>query len=342
MTESTKNRVFIILVILFLGCCLFLYLARSVLAPFLIAAFITYLISPLVTKIQSFGYKRFVGVALVAVVLVSIFAGVLTILIPILINELESFQVNADKYYEYFLNYLDSIREKIELIFPILKRYNVSNEVIFESKDFLLYTAQQIPNSSIFSIFSIIILIPMLVFFMLLSGNKYLKSLVTLLPSNYVETILSIVYQIDAIFGRYIRGQIIEAFFVGSMSALSLGLLGVNFALLIGIIAGIANLIPYLGPIVGLTLAVAVGAVQYQTFSIVIKIVIVYAIIKFLDDNFIQPLIVGHNVNLGPVSMVFAMLAGGHVFGFLGVVFAVPVAAILKSVFVMLVKRSQT
>ncbi|MDR2818758.1 MAG: AI-2E family transporter [Endomicrobium sp.] len=344
MTESTKNRVFIILVILFLGCCLFLYLARSVLAPFLIAAFITYLISPLVTKIQSFGYKRFVGVALVAVVLVSIFAGVLTILIPILINELESFQVNADKYYEYFLNYLDSIREKIELIFPILKRYNVSNEVIFESKDFLLYTAQQIPNylTSIFSIFSIIILIPMLVFFMLLSGNKYLKSLVTLLPSNYVETILSIVYQIDAIFGRYIRGQIIEAFFVGSMSALSLGLLGVNFALLIGIIAGIANLIPYLGPIVGLTLAVAVGAVQYQTFSIVIKIVIVYAIIKFLDDNFIQPLIVGHNVNLGPVSMVFAMLAGGHVFGFLGVVFAVPVAAILKSVFVMLVKRSQT
>jgi predicted PurR-regulated permease PerM len=63
---------------------------------------------------------------------------------------------------------------------------------------------------------------------------------------------------------------------------------------------------------------------------------------KILDDNFIQPLIVGHNVNLGPVSMVFAMLAGGHVFGFLGVVFAVPVVAIFKSVFVMLVKRSQT
>ena len=157
-----------------------------------------------------------------------------------------------------------------------------------------------------------------------------------------METILSILYQIDAIFGRYIRGQIIEAFFVGSMSALSLGLLGVNFALLIGIIAGIANLIPYLGPIVGLTLAVVLGAVQYQTFAIVIKIVIVYAIIKFLDDNFIQPLIVWHNVNLGPVSMVFAMLAGGHVFGFFGIVFAVPVAAIFKSVFVMLVKRSQT
>jgi predicted PurR-regulated permease PerM len=344
MMESTKNRVFIILVILFLGCCLFLYLARSVLVPFLIAAFITYLISPLVTKIQSFGYKRFVGVALVAVVLVSIFAGVLTILIPILINELENFQFNADKYYEYFLNYLDSISEKIELIFPVLKRYNVSNAVIFESKDFLLYMAQQIPNylTSIFSIFSIIILIPMLVFFMLLSGNKCLKSLVALLPSNYVETILSILYQIDAISGRYIRGQIIEAFFVVSMSALALGLLGVNFALLIGIIAGIANLIPYLGPIVGLTLAVTVGAVQYQTFAIVIKIVIAYAIIKFLDDNFIQPLIVGHNVNLGPVSMVFAMLAGGHVFGFFGVVFAVPVAAIFKSVFVMLVKRSQT
>jgi predicted PurR-regulated permease PerM len=82
-----------------------------------------------------------------------------------------------------------------------------------------------------------------------------------------------------------------------------------------------------------------VGAVQYQTFAIVIKIAIVYAFIKFLDDNFIQPLVVGYNVNLGPISMVFAMLAGGHVFGFLGVVFAVPIAAIFKSVSIMLVKK---
>ncbi|MDR3306907.1 MAG: AI-2E family transporter [Endomicrobium sp.] len=342
MTESTKNRIFIIAIILFLGSCLFLYLARAVLAPFLIAAFITYLISPIVTRIQAFGYKRYVGVTIVAAVLVSIFAEILIIVIPILINELESFQFNADQYYEYFLNYLGAIRGKVESAFPVLKRYDISNAVISKSKDFLLYAARQIPNylANIFSVFSIMVLIPMLVFFMLLRGSKDLKSLVGLLPSNYIETVLSIVYQIDAIFGRYIRGQIIEAFFVGGMSVLSLSVFGVNFALLIGIIAGLANLIPYLGPIVGLALAVVVGVAQYQTFAIVVKIVAAYAIIKFLDDNFIQPLVVGYNVNLGPVSMVFAMLAGGHIFGFLGVVFAVPVAAIFKAVFAMLLKRS--
>jgi predicted PurR-regulated permease PerM len=341
MTESAKNRIFIIAVIVFLGSCLFLYSARAVLAPFLIAAFITYLISPLVTRIQSFGYKRYVGVMVVAALLGSIFAGILIIIIPILIKEIESFQFNADQYYGYFLNYLEMLRGKLEAAFPVLEQYDISNDVISESKNFLLYTAQQVPNylANVFSGFSIIILIPILVFFMLLNGSKYLKSLVSLLPSNYTETILSIVYKIDAIFGGYIRGQIVEAFFVGSMSALSLSILGVNFALLIGVIAGVANLVPYLGPVVGITLAVLVGAVQYQTFSIVIKIVIIYALIKLLDDNFIQPLVVGHNVNLGPVSMVFAMLAGGHVCGFLGVVFAVPVAAILKVVFIMIVKK---
>jgi predicted PurR-regulated permease PerM len=341
MTESAKNRIFIITVILFLGCCLFLYLARAVIAPFLIAAFITYLISPLVTRIQSFGCKRYVGVTIIATLLVSIFAGILIIIIPILINEIESFQFNADQYYGYFLNYLEILRGKFEIMFPVLEQYDISNAVISESKNFLVYAAQQAPNylANVFSIFSIMILIPMLVFFMLLNGSRYLKSLVSLLPSSYTETILSIVYQIDAIFGGYIRGQIVEAFFVGTMSALSLSILGVNFALLIGVIAGLANLVPYLGPVVGLTLAVVVGAVQYQTFVIVAKIIVVYTVIKFLDDNFIQPLIVGHNVNLGPVSMVFAMLAGGHVCGFLGVIFAVPVAAILKVVFIMIVRK---
>ncbi|MDR1087114.1 MAG: AI-2E family transporter [Endomicrobium sp.] len=341
MSESTKNRIFVILILLFLGSCLFLYLARAILAPFLIAAFITYLISPLVTHVQSFGYKRIIGVVIVSIILISIFAGVLIILVPILINEIESFQFNADQYYEPISNYVSAVRLKLETSFPILQKFDIPNVVISESKDFILYRIEQIPNylMSMFSIFTIIVLIPMIVFFMLLGGGKSLKSLLGLFPPNYVEMVLSIVYRVDSIFGRYVRGQLIEAFFVGSMSALSLSILNVNFALLIGTIAGIANLIPYLGPIVGLTLAVGVGAVQYQTFAIVIKIAIVYAFIKFLDDNFIQPLVVGYNVNLGPVSMVFAMLAGGHVFGFLGVVFAVPIAAIFKSVSIMLVKK---
>jgi predicted PurR-regulated permease PerM len=341
MTESTKSRVFIITVILFLGCCLFLYSVRAIFAPFLVAAFIAYLISPFVTRIQSFGYRRYVGVVTAVAVLVSILAGILIIVIPILIKELEKFQFNADHYYLYFLNYLEVMWGKVEAAFPILEQYDVSNAVISESKDFLVHVSQKIPNylANVFSVFSIMFLIPMLVFSMLLRGDKDLKSLVSLLPSNYTETILSIVYQIDAIFGGYIRGQIVEAFFVGIMSSLALSLLGVNFALIIGVIAGIANLVPCLGPAVGLSLAVIVGAVQYQTLAIVVKIVVVYAVIKVLDDNFIQPLVVGYNVKLGSISMVFAMLAGGNIFGFLGVIFAVPVAAIFKAIFIMIVKK---
>jgi predicted PurR-regulated permease PerM len=174
---------------------------------------------------------------------------------------------------------------------------------------------------------------------MLLGANKSINAVAAFFPASYIETVLSIIYEMDAVLGRFIRGWLTEAFFVGIMSIIFLKILGVNFALVIGIVAGIANMIPYIGPFIGLVLALVVGVVQFQTFAIVVKIVIAYAVIQFLDNNFVQPLVIGRNVNLGPVTMVFAMLAGGQFFGFLGVIFAVPVTAITKTVFIMLVQK---
>jgi predicted PurR-regulated permease PerM len=139
--------------------------------------------------------------------------------------------------------------------------------------------------------------------------------------------------------GRYIRGQLVEAFFVGVMSVIFLSAFKINFALIISIVSGISNIIPYLGPFVGLVLALVVGLIQFQTFTIAIKIIIAYAIVQFLDNNFVQPLVVGHNVNLGPVMIVFAILAGGQIFGFLGAIFAVPMIAILKTVLITLIQK---
>jgi predicted PurR-regulated permease PerM len=192
---------------------------------------------------------------------------------------------------------------------------------------------------SIFSISSIIILIPMLVIFMLLSGNKSINETINFFPSKYIETMLSVIYEIDSILGRFIRGQLIEAAFVGVMSIVCLHLLGINFSLTIGIITGFMNMIPCLGPFVGLFLALIVGVIQFQTAAIAVKIIILYAVIQFLDNSFVQPFVIGHSVNLGLVLILFIMLAGGQIFGFLGVVFAVPVTAILKTVFIMLINK---
>ncbi|MCL2144610.1 MAG: AI-2E family transporter [Endomicrobia bacterium] len=326
---------------LFLAGCLFLYFARGILAPFLIAAFITYLLSPLAVKIQSYGYRRWVSVVIMAAVFILIMTALVAVFIPILLDEIDKFGVNFPSYYEYVLNYAEAAKNKLETLIPILKEYRIYDAAAEKVYAFVTSEAQKVPQylMSIFSMFSIIVLIPMLVFFMLLGGTRPIRTIVELVPSSYVETILSILYEMDSVLGRFIRGQLIEAVFVGTMSVIALSIFGVNFALIIGIVAGLANLIPYFGPFVGLMLASIVGLVQFQDIFILVKIIPSFLVIQFLDNNALQPLVVGQNLNLSPVTMIFAMLAGAQVFGFLGIIFAVPVMAIIKTIFFMLVKK---
>ncbi|MDR0820410.1 MAG: AI-2E family transporter [Endomicrobium sp.] len=341
VAESSKNKVFIVMVMIFLVVCLFLYFARAILMPFLIAAFVAYLIFPLVLKIQSYGYRRWVGVAVIAVILAAVLAAFLIIFIPLLISEIEKFKVNYSDYYKCFSDYLDILRRKVEIAIPVIKSYNISDIIIERTRDFILSEVQKIPAylMSVFSVFSIIVLIPMLVLFMLLGADKSINAALNFLPSKYIETLFSVIYKMDAILGKFIRGQIIEVFFVGGMSVIFLSAFGVNFALIIGIIAGFANMIPYLGPLVGLVLALTVGIIQFQTFAVAVKIVVVYAAIQFLDNNLVQPFVIGYNLNLGPVAMIFAILAGGQIFGLLGMVFAIPVMAVFKTIFIMLIQK---
>jgi predicted PurR-regulated permease PerM len=326
---------------LFLAGCLFLYFARSILTPFILAAFFSYLLSPLVAKIQVYGYRRWVAVALFAVIFIIAAAIALSLIIPALADEVEKLTVNWNTYYNYVYSYVIKLKEKIEFTFPIIEEYKLSETAIMKINSFLTSEAQKVPQYAIniFSLFSVIVLIPLLVLFMLVGGGKGVKTIVEFVPSRYVETFLSVIYEIDSVLGKFIRGQLVEATFVGSLSCIFLLILGVNYALLIGVTAGIANMIPYMGPAIGLTLASVVALVQFQSAAILIKIIPAFLIIQFLDNNLVQPFVVGQNVDLGPVTMIFAMLAGAQVFGFLGIVFAVPVAAIIKTIFFMLVQK---
>ena len=341
MTESSKNRIFVIGIMLFLALCLFLYFARKILAPFVVAAFLSYLLSPLVVKIQSYGYKRWVGVAIIAFVIVVVLAAVSVIFIPLIVEEINNLHVTIPTYYEYISNYAGIIKNRLYAAFPIIKDFRIADLAVEQIRNIAVYEAQRIPQymMSFFSIFSVIILIPMILVFMLLGGNRAINTLVELVPSSSVETILSVIYEMDSVLGKFIRAQLIEASFVGVMSVIALSAFNVNFAILIGITAGVANLIPYAGPIMGVLLASTVALIQFQSITILFKIIPAFAVIKFLDDNVVQPFVVGHNVDLSPVTMMFVMPAGAQVFGFLGVVFAVPVTAIIKTIFFMLVKK---
>ncbi|MDR3071612.1 MAG: AI-2E family transporter [Endomicrobium sp.] len=335
--ELAKNRIFLAAVVVFVVICSFLYLARDIVAPFLIAAFVSHLIYPFIATIQSYGYKRWVGVVILAIVAVVVLAAALIIFIPSLISEFEKFKIGVSDYCEYFSNYVNTTKTKLEVTVPVIKHYDILGIIITKIRDFIFAGAQQIPAyvMNIFSIFSSIVLIMMLILFMLLGGSRNLNAIVSFFPASYTEAVLSIIYEIDSVLRRFIIGQLIETSFVGIMSWISLSIIGVNFALIIGLV----NMIPYFGPFLGLVLATIIGVIQFQTFTIVIKIVISYVIIRLLDSNFVQPLAIARNLNLGPVTMAFAVLAGWRIFGLLGGVVAIPVMAIFRTIFMMLVQR---
>jgi len=133
-------------VMVFLGVCLFLYVARAILAPFLLAAFLTYLLSPLVLKIQSRGYRRWVAVAVIAVSLIAFLVFLLAIIIPRLIDETERFKANLPAYYAYISNLANTVRGKIEAALPVVKEYQAVDILIAKAQEIVAAFAQKLPQ----------------------------------------------------------------------------------------------------------------------------------------------------------------------------------------------------
>ena len=174
---------------------------------------------------------------------------------------------------------------------------------------------------------------------MLLGANKAKEGFLQFIPAKYVEFFISFIYEVNFVLGGYIRGQIIEVFFIGIATSLILTCFNVEYALIIGVISGLFNVIPYLGPAVAMVSGVLAAAIQYKSITLVLYVFIALEIMQQIDGRIIQPLIVGKNVNLGPVTMIFALLFGANVGGVLGMLIAVPTLAILKNIFIIFTNK---
>ncbi len=184
------------------------------------------------------------------------------------------------------------------------------------------------------SIVGNLVVIPFVLFFLLRDGARIQKKLVALVPNRYFEFSMGVLYKIDDHLGGYLRGQSLVAVLVGLATVLGLGLVGVDYFVVLGFFTGIANFIPYVGFIIsaGLTLAVSVFATG--GVGQLLGIVVVYAIVQTLENVVLQPLITARNVSLHPVSVLLAILIGGRLGGILGMALAVPAVAVLKVIIV--------
>jgi predicted PurR-regulated permease PerM len=175
-----------------------------------------------------------------------------------------------------------------------------------------------------------LVLIPVVTFYLLRDWDKLLEGIRTLIPRRIEPVISGLSSEIEEVLGAFIRGQLMVMFALGAIYAVGLWLVGLDLAFIIGMSAGLLSIVPYLGTAVGIVAGLAAAAFQFQDLFHIVLVLIVFGAGQSLESMFLTPKLVGDAVGLHPVTVIFAVLAGGQLFGFLGILLALPVASALN------------
>ena len=318
---------------------LLLYLLAPVLTPFLTAAILAYMCDPLVDRLSEFGYKKYkLGRSIATVIVMLGIVGVITLLLLIIIPLL---QKESQLIMERLPNLITNARTIAE---PWLqKHFGISlavdsaqvQDVVTKNwktaGNFLgdvLKTAGT-NSMALVGIVANILLLPVVLFYLLRDWDEMIAGIGNLIPRHIIGKTTKIAKEIDQMLAEFLRGQFTVMIIMSVFYAIGLWLTGLEMALPIGIIAGLLGFIPYLGPAIGMGLALLVGALHFSSFGQLIPVLMVFGLGQLIESNFITPKLVGDRIGLHPVVVIFALLAGGQLFGFAGVLLALPVSAMI-------------
>ncbi len=325
---------------------LFIYQIRNIFVFIIIAVLLAYLAHPPVRWLRRHRVPRslaiiivFLGLFLFGLVLVGITVPIIyteaTQLVGEIPHALESMETRLNALFisyfpestqqfafrEYFYQFVDSI--KTNLPATLQHSYSFVSRTISGTVTFLLG----------------LVLIPLMGFYFLVDAERFKRAFKLLFPRAYNERIETTIWQMNLMLGRYVRGQLMLSLIMGTMVAIGLTVLGVKYAVLLGIIAGIAELVPMAGPIIGFVPA-GLLALTISPWKLVL-VIIFYALLHLFENNFLVPRIMGKNMDLHPLTVIIAMIIGAQVFGLVGVLMALPVTAAVKIVLNVLVFKRE-
>jgi putative permease len=310
-----------------------LFCIKLLLLPLLASVLLAFLLDPLVNAFETRGVKRLtaiIGIYLLFVLVVGTAAGVLG---PRLVAEAENLAANLPEYKVMVRDMLGKLGASIQQRFPHLEvpdLYSLAVERLagggFDMDAALGYA------SSFVSLLSVAVIVPVVTFFLLVDGHLIQKMLLSFVPNRYFEMCVLLFHKIVTALKLFIRGQMVDAFAVGVMTSAGMLLIGMPYALVIGAIAGVGNLIPYLGPVIGFLPALFVLLVTpgWLTAGKILLVVGVFVVVQALEGTFIYPLAVGKSSNLHPLVVIIGISVGGQVGGVVGMVIAIPLISIVK------------
>ncbi len=325
----------------------FLYLFRSILLPFLAGFALAYFLDPVADYLQRRGLSRLAATTLILVTFLVLFTAALIVIVPVLVTQFSELMSNLPEYYEnlrvILLDLVASTPWLADIVNGDGNRLGGSlNDIFQQGAGFAAQVLSGIWSSAsaALNIVGLLVVTPVVAFYMLLDWDKMVARLDSWIPRDHVETVRRLGREINSAIAGFVRGQGTVCLLLALFYATALSVTGLNFGLLIGLVAGLISFVPYVGSLVGLVLSVGVAIVQYwpdaQTVANVgylpslISIGIVAAIFFFgqiVEGNILQPKLVGESVGLHPVWLMFALFAFGSLFGFTGMLIAVPASA---------------
>ncbi len=313
---------------------IFFYFLRSVLTPFFVAAFLAYLGDPLVNLLVRLKFSRTWAATLVFVVIMVLVITLLFFLIPLLSRQAA---ILINRLPEVLLWVQQSVLPWFNQEFHTNLSFDVQ-----DLKNILTQHWQQAGNLAkeiwqvfsqsglaILTWFAKLILVPVVTFYLLRDWDQVIDGIRHLLPRRIEPRVALIAKECDAVLGAFLRGQLLVMFGLAIFYSIGLSFAGLDLALLLGSIAGILAIVPYLGVIIGLGSASIAALIQYHDMLHPLYVVIVFVLGHMAEHFVLTPWLVGDRIGIHPVAVIFAILAGGHLFGFMGVLLALPVAAII-------------
>ncbi|MBI2416428.1 MAG: AI-2E family transporter [Ignavibacteriales bacterium] len=329
MLRGNKNIIFTIILLALLAVCMYVFMPVFLL--FVFAVLFSFILDPFVSLVEKAGFKRgqatlivFLAGGILVYFAVSWIVPSLTIQLASLVEKLKTFSIKE---------HVELLENKITQLFPFVTHGMLVHrfeEIITGSIQGLL-NQMTLLVSNLVSVAALLVILPFMTYYIVKDRKALMKGILHVLPNRYFEMSYWIMKRISAQLGRYVRGWLFDALFVGLACGFGFWLIGIPNAVALGIVAGIGHLVPYFGPIIGGVPALIVSIIQFGDFRAAPLLLLLLLTIYIVDNGFFQPYVFSKSVDMHPLVIIMLIVAGSEAFGVVGMILAVPTATVLKT-----------
>ena len=341
-----KDLVFALLILIFIGCAIFIFdqvsyifkpfiiVFNTIVAPIIVSIILYYLFNPLVNLMERYNISRLWGVIILFLVIIGVIALAINLLIPVIGAQFKSFGNNFPYYVDKVNKFIDSVT-----------KYSLISNFYGQIQDQLDSLAKKLPSmvSDYFNGFGskvknfaealvnvgvVIATTPFVIFFMLKDGHRFKEFSTNLMPPKFRKDFHDLLDKMSLQVGSYIQGQIIVSFCIGILLFIGYSIIGLDYSLILASIAAVTSVVPYIGPTIAISPAIIIALITSPIM--LLKLVVVWTAVQFIEGHFISPNIMGKTLKIHPLTIIFILLSAGNLLGVVGVILGIPAYAILK------------